>query len=71
MCQALVDLAFAVNKTDKNPCLMKLSKTYPEKERERAKNIYSIVYILLVLILPSTSPFNCEKIYIQHNKVES
>lgn len=66
MCQALADLPMAVNKIDVNPCLMKLSKTYPEKEREGAKKLHLIVYILLGLTLPSIPPFNCVK-YIPHN----
>lgn len=71
MCQALADLPMAVNKIDGNPCLMKLSKIYPEKEREGAKKMHLIVSILLGLTLPSTLPFNCVK-YIPHsNKVQS
>lgn len=71
MCQALADLPVAVNKIDINSCLIKLSKIYLEKEREGAKKLHLIAYILLGFILPSTPPFNCVK-YIPHdNQVKS
>lgn len=71
MCQALIDLRSAVYKIDKNSCLMKSSKIYPGKKKERTKKLHLIVYVLLGLILPSIPHFNCVNYTQYNNKVET